>query len=85
MLQDRRETGLLRLLDLAGGLVGFLLLIKEVHGCFDSIVELGTLSLQVPELVKQPPLDLCGVDILDGDETFPVHVILGKSREKIVY
>lgn len=85
MLQDRRETGLLRLLDLAGGLVGFLLLIEEVHGCFDSIVELGTLPLQVPELVKQPPLDLCGVDILDGDETFPVHVILGKSREKIVY
>ena len=75
---------LLGLLDLASGLVGLIILIEEILGCGDSGVELSTLTLQVPDLVVEPSLDLSAMDFLDRGESFPVHVVMLESREKSI-
>ena len=84
LLQDGLEAGLLVFLELAGRLVRLLLLVEEVLGRGDPVVQLGALALQVAEVVEEASLHLRGVDVLDGGEAFPVDIFPGESREEDV-
>ena len=79
-----RLLGLLVFLELAGRLVRLLLLVEEVLGRGDPVVQLGALALQVAEVVEEASLHLRGVDVLDGGEAFPVDIFPGESREEDV-